>query len=102
SHTGNLTETVVNPAEQLLHLFGLERAECGIDRQEITALGLEAEVLVFEIAQALRQQRSGREQYQRHCRLYDDQGFLRPRTIASDGTVRSAQGFNRVGVWSDP
>ena len=53
-------------------------AQDGIDLGDVPAFGLESEILVLQIAQAPAEQRGRREQYQRHCRLPDDQRLLRP------------------------
>src|SRR6266446_2704275 len=51
-HTGNLTQAVVDLPEHWLHLLGLVVTQHRIDPRNIPTLGLESEVLVFQIPQA--------------------------------------------------
>jgi hypothetical protein len=69
-HFGDLREPIVDLAEQLRHLLGLLRAQRWIDPCDITGPGLEAEILMLRVSQALRQQCGRREQHQRHRRLW--------------------------------
>ena len=63
-HAGNLAQAIVNLPEQRLHLFRLVGAQHGIDPGDIAALGLKAEILVLQVAQALAQKSRRGQQHE--------------------------------------
>ena len=102
SHSGDLSQCIIDLPKLLRHLLGLVSAEGRIDPRNETSLRVEAEILMLEIAQALRQQRRGRQQYQRHRCLRDHQRLLRPRAATAHRTIRTAQRFHWIGMRSHP
>src|SRR5690348_11534176 len=102
THAGDSAKAVFDFAEERYELLLLVAGILRIDRSQITAAGLESEVLVLPIAQALAEHRSCAQQYQRHSRLPDHQRLLRPLAIASNGAIDSAQRFDWLGARSHP
>ncbi len=101
-HAGNPKQAIVNLPEQGLQLLRLVVAEHGINRGDVPAFGLESEILVLQIAQALAEQRRRGEQYQGHCGLPDDQRLLRPGAPSAHRTIGPTQRLDRVGMRGHP
>src|SRR5579885_2558515 len=56
AYTWYVQEAFVDTPEELFHLFRLVISECWVDGDQIAVFRFEAEILVFEIAQALAEQ----------------------------------------------
>ena len=81
AYAGQGAETVVDLKEKreqlFLRLVGLLR----VDRHQVAAVGREAEVLVFQMVQALAQHRGRAQQHDRDSHLHDRKRFLRARRL---------------------
>ena len=94
AHAGDRCEIVVELAVEGIELGRFVSRHLRIDVQDVAVCGLEPELLMLHISQALRQQSRSAQQHQRQRRLCDDQRLLGPAHALPGGTVGSAQ---RVG-----
>ena len=75
-----------------------ETVECFTDVYDIAMINLEAEVLLLQLAQALREQDGAGNQHERERSLAHHQRLLRERSSLAGGTIASAQGLDGIAV----
>src|SRR5580658_6018155 len=74
----------------------------GIEVEDVTVGGSDAEVLMLKVPEALGEQASTDQEHQRNGGLQHDERLLRQRRAVASGAVHTAQSFRGVGVGSDP
>ena len=79
-----------------------ETVKCFTDVYDIAMIDLEAEVLLLQLAQALREQDGAGNQHERERSLTHHQQLLRERSSLGGGAIASAQGLDGIAVRADP
>src|ERR1700722_3873583 len=97
-----MREAVLQIAIERVQLWRRITCQRTVHHDAEAAVRIEAEVLMFELAEAAREQACACKQHDGQRGLHDDENLLRQRGAVMCAAVGSAQGFGWIGVRGEP